>query len=325
MTSEEIPSIGEREFARRIAPGQRFPLSGQWELTCRCNLACLMCYTDPFNTPGHIGQELEYDEVIRILDELHDAGCLELCFTGGEPLARADFLRIYTYAKQKGFLVTVFTNGTLITPEIADQWVRYPPSMIEISFHGLTETSFDSITRGRGSHARCLAGVRLLLERRLPVTLKTTGMTVNRDEVLAIKEHVQRLGNVQYKFGADIRSRLDGAEDVYDYQLTAEELAAIEQQDPEFRGERARQDCEKQEMIRSDQDLCRGGRYKFHIDAYGQLQLCSANRRQSYDLRQGSFREGFYECLPRCPCPNRPLIPSAELLPVETVASGLCD
>ena len=44
-----------------------------------------------------------------------------------------------------------------------------------------------------------------------------------------------------------------------------------------------------------------GGR--FHIDAYGMLQLCSGNRRAGYDLRKGSFREGFYEVLPTFGCP----------------------
>jgi hypothetical protein len=51
---------------------------------------------------------------------------------------------------------------------------------------------------------------------------------------------------------------------------------------------------------------------RFHIDAYGQLQLCSSNRRQSYDLREGSFRIGFYEALPTFACdwkaPQKPAL-----------------
>jgi len=41
---------------------------------------------------------------------------------------------------------------------------------------------------------------------------------------------------------------------------------------------------------------------RFHIDAYGQLQLCSGNRTQSYDLRTGSFQAGFFEVLPDFAC-----------------------
>src|SRR5437879_1787346 len=160
---------------------ERYPLACQWEITCRCNLRCVMCYTDCFNRPDKIREELSTDEILRIMDEIHEAGCLDLCLTGGEPLARKDFLDIYAYAKQKGFLVTVFTNGTLLTKTIADYWVCFPPSMIEISFHGLIQQSFERITQGPWSYERCLAGIRLILERNLPLTLKTTGMTLNRD------------------------------------------------------------------------------------------------------------------------------------------------
>ena len=286
--------------------GKPFPLTGQWELTCRCNLKCVMCYTDPFNTPEQISQELSYEEIVRILDEIHGEGCLELTFTGGEPFARRDFLDIYSYAKNKGFLLTIFTNGTLITSRIADHLKAYPPSMIEVSFHGLTQQSFDQITLGNGSYKRCLEGIALILERNLPLTLKTVGMNINRDEILKIKEFVGGLDEkVQYKFGSDIRPRLNGSEDVYQYQLPQEEIQAIERADEDFRADRTRQDRCEQEWIDEGKQMCGGGRYKFNIDAYGQLQLCSNNRRRSYDLREGSFQKGFYQFLPEFPCPAR--------------------
>ena len=320
-----IPCITDQEFSERFSQrlsGVRFPLSGQWEITCRCNLRCVMCYTDCFNTPDMLRQELSLREIVRIMDEIREAGCLELTLTGGEPLARRDFLDIYAHAKQKGFLVTVFTNGTLVTEKIADFWVQYPPSMVEISLHGLGKNSFEEITQGPGSYERCMAGIRLLLERKLPLTLKTTGMTVNRDEILKIKADVEDLGHryqtkVWYKFGSDIRPRLDGAEDVYEYQLPDEHILAIEQADPEFRAERFRQDGQKAETIRQGKSLCGGGQYKFHIDAYGQLQLCSNNRRQSYDLRHGSFEEGFYKVLPKFPCPARKTQPVPEFVSID--------
>ena len=327
MDRLSITTVQEKEFGHQFMTkldGRRFPLSGQWELTCRCNLHCVMCYTDCFNTPDRLRQELSFPKIVRIMDEIQEAGCLELCLTGGEPLARKDFLDIYAYAKQKGFLLTVFTNGTLLTEEIADYWVQDPPKMIEISFHGLTKESFDRITQGPGSYERCLRGIRLILERNLPLILKTTGMTVNRDEVLKIKEYVAGLGKdrpnkVQYKFGSDIRPRLDGSEDVYHYQLSESDITVIEQTDAEFRAERARQDRQIEAMLHQGTALCAGGRYKFHIDAYGQLQLCSNNRRQSYDLRHGSFREGFYTFLPQFPCPNRQPEPILELVSIERV------
>ena len=73
---------------------------------------------------GLIPEKLE--EYKRLLDELHDMGTFWLLFSGGEPFARKDFLDIYTYAKNKGFLITIFTNGTVLTPAMADHLAEYP-------------------------------------------------------------------------------------------------------------------------------------------------------------------------------------------------------
>jgi len=312
--------IQDQDFNTQLGvrlAGQRFPYSGQWELTYRCNLKCMMCYTDCMNTPEAIRRELEYSEVIRILDELYEAGCLYLCFTGGEPLCRPDFLDIYTYAKKKGFLLTIFTNGTLITPKIAEYWARYRPYMIEISFHGNTKTSFDQITQKENSYEKCLSGIRLILERELPLRLKSLGMTLNQHEILEIKKKVDALGDrVQYKFSSDLRENLDQTTSPLQFQLPSNVIAEIEQKDDAMREER-----ERQEHIDSEYDLdCGGGRYKFHIDAYGGLQLCSLNRRRSYDLRKGSFREGFYAYLPDFPCPSRKK--TRTTFPIKALAYG---
>src|SRR4030042_1866779 len=83
----------------------------QFELTFKCGLHCKHCYSDCFNNPSSISRELDTKQIKLILDKVYAAGCFWLCFSGGDPLAREDFLGIYSYAKQKGFIITVFTNG----------------------------------------------------------------------------------------------------------------------------------------------------------------------------------------------------------------------
>lgn len=311
--------VGDQILAR--SPGGRFPLAGQWELTCRCNLRCAMCYTDCFNTPERIRRELAAAEIFRILDELHGAGCLELTFTGGEPLARPDFMEIYERAHRLGFLVSVFTNGTLVTEEIARRWSQAMPRGVEISLHGVSAAVFEGVTRVPGSLARCLAAVRLLVERRIPLTLKTVGMTLNRDEILAVKRYADGLGpGVSFRFDENLRDGLNSDENPLRFQLPEEDLRAIEHRDPELWSA-------KQERLAPSAPAskgCRGGRGTFHIDAYGRLQLCTSNRRAGYNLRKGPFQRGFYEALPSFPCPakapssappspaRRPVAPSGE-------------
>jgi MoaA/NifB/PqqE/SkfB family radical SAM enzyme len=54
----------------------------------------------------------------KILDNIQKEGCLWLTFSGGEPLVRKDFLEIYAYAKNKGFMITLFTNGQRFTKRL---------------------------------------------------------------------------------------------------------------------------------------------------------------------------------------------------------------
>ena len=96
------------------ARGARLPINATIEVTHRCPLECAHCYNNlPVGDRGALGRELSTDEHKRILDELADAGGLWLLFTGGEIFARADFLDIYKHAKSRGFLITLFTNGSV--------------------------------------------------------------------------------------------------------------------------------------------------------------------------------------------------------------------
>ena len=119
--------------------GQRVPLQVSIEVTRRCPLECLHCYNNlPMDDMDARKRELSKEEHFRVLDQLVEMGCFWILYTGGEIFARKDFLEIYTYAKQKGFLVTLFTNGTIMTQEIADYLAEWPPFAIEITLYGRT-------------------------------------------------------------------------------------------------------------------------------------------------------------------------------------------
>ena len=88
-----------------------------------------------------------------------------------------------------------------------------------------------------------------------------------------------------YKLGEEMRPELDGGSGPFHYALSEQDLTALNRQDDDCGLNPANNNL----RIASP---CRSGMQRFHIDAYGQLQLCSGNRTRSYDLRTGSFREG---------------------------------
>src|SRR5262249_52287734 len=90
--------------------------------------------------------ELTTAEHRRILDEMAAAGCLWLLYTGGEIFARRDFLDIYTHARRNGFIVTLFTNATLITGKIADCLTEFRPLAVEVTLYGRTRETYERLT-----------------------------------------------------------------------------------------------------------------------------------------------------------------------------------
>jgi len=185
---------------RQKVEGQRVPLSGVIELTRRCPLKCVHCYNNlpPENSQAR-SQELSFKEHCRILDEITEAGCLWLLFTGGEILLRKDFLDIYAYAKRKGFLITLFTNGILLTEEIADFLADAPPFTTEITLYGHTAETYERITQVPGSFERCMRGIRLLKERGLPLKLKTMALTLNLHEIGDMKKFAEEDLGISFK------------------------------------------------------------------------------------------------------------------------------
>lgn len=271
------------------------PIQGQMELTFHCNLRCVHCYV----VEDQSKEELTFSEITNILDQIHREGCLWLCLTGGEPLLRNDFLDIYTYAVKKGFLITLFTNGTLLTKEIANYLKVYPPFMIDITLNGISEETYEKITGVPGSFQKCLKGIQLLLERNLPLTLKSNGMRLNRDEILKIKEYVEGLG-AKYRYDSLITARLDGSKKPCRMRLSPEEIIDIESTDETMQEERRRYlESEHNLSNRNNLFRCGAGISSFNISPYGQLQLCQLLRKPNFDLGKGSFREGFYRLFPK--------------------------
>jgi radical SAM protein with 4Fe4S-binding SPASM domain len=292
-------SYGEfsQTFHRRTMRAH-LPLSGTIEVTRRCPLTCVHCYNNlPMADGEAAATELTYAEHCRILDQLAEAGCLWLLFTGGEIFARRDFLDIYTYAKKKGFLITLFTNGTLITERVADYLAEWRPFAIEITLYGRTKDTYERLTGIPGSYEKCLRGIRLLLDRNLPLALKSVAVTVNVHELHEMQAFADELG-VQFKFDSMMNPRIDCSQSPLAVRLSPEACVALDLDDPR----RVAEWKEVAEIFkgpanpaeRADEVYhCGGGVSSFAIDPQGGLSICVLSQVDKYSLRSGSVQEGW--------------------------------
>ena len=297
MENHPLPFLSFEEFQESIAKKRKgFPNEGQWELTFRCNYRCQHCYIPPEELAGKIKEkELTTEEVCRILDQLHEAGVLYLTFTGGDPLLRRDFIDIYLYAKRLAFFIVVFTNGSLVTEKIAQTFQRHPPFRVEISLYGITKETYETVTQIPGSFERAMAGIRRLVERKIPLTLKTPGLTLSYHEILEIKAFAHSLG-AHFIFDSDITPRLDGNKTPLAFRLSPEQIIDIEYRDSEMRQEwqfRFEKECGSMSPSSDLVFPCSVGKRTFYIGPDGSLTHCNYVRSPSYDLRHYPVQEAF--------------------------------
>ena len=272
--------------------GQRVPLQVSIEVTRRCPLECLHCYNNlPMGDMDAKQRELTKEEHFKVLDELVEMGCFWLLYTGGEIFARKDFLEIYTYAKKKGFLITLFTNGTIINEQIADYLAEWPPFDIEITLYGRTRETYEALTAIPGSYDRCLRGIRLLKERGLPLKLKTVATSINKHEVVAMRQFAEEELGVEFKMDGQINPRIDCSQSPLAVRLMPEEVVALDMAAPKGKSEYlrlAKHDLEGPPNLSQVDTVyhCGGGMNGFAINAYGEMGICVISQQETFGVRE---------------------------------------
>jgi radical SAM protein with 4Fe4S-binding SPASM domain len=279
--------------------GKRAPVEVSIEVTRRCPLECRHCYNNlPMADHQARASELTFEEHVRLLDDLVKAGCFWILYTGGEIFARKDFLAIYTEAKKRGFLITLFTNGTMITERVADYLADYRPFSIEITLYGATRETYEALTQVPGSYDRCIRGIRLLLERGLPLKLKTVPTTINRHEVYEMKRMAEEDFGCEFKFDPLVNPRIDCSQAPLAVRLSPEEVVTLDFQDAQRREEWRRiaameASAPRPERAETRRYTCGGGMYGCSIDPTGKMSICVLSHKQGYSIREGSFLEGW--------------------------------
>lgn len=137
-----------------------YPPFVTWEITAECNHNCLYCYNDKEGAgSGCGGDEKRLDE---IADFIIAHKPVAVSISGGEPLL------IYEEVKRQivnfvnhGIHVSVYTNGSLITDEMAKFFANYKVRLM-VSFPSADREEFQMVVRNQYTYDSVIKGFDLL-------------------------------------------------------------------------------------------------------------------------------------------------------------------
>ena len=253
----------------------RQPINGAFELTSACNLSCRMCYVRQSASDRTArGKELSAAQWLELARQAKDNGLLFLLLTGGEVFLRRDFFDIYEPLTRMGFVITLFTNGTLVTRAIAERLAQAPPSRTEITLYGATAATYEAITGVAGSFAACCAGIEALVASGVPLGLKTT---ITRHNVAELEEMRQMAHNMGLTFSGAwmLSQRPDGQpSDVENCRLSAEECVELEATDRASANEMGEAALREPPSENDGNFYCKAGKAAFAINPSGDMNAC---------------------------------------------------
>jgi radical SAM protein with 4Fe4S-binding SPASM domain len=131
-----------------------------FEVTQRCNHACLHCYNVWHGNVEYPRGELDTGRTIALLTKaLDETDCRHVTLTGGEPLLRSDLPDILEFLQRKGLLITIISNGHLLDESTAGNLIRHGAGLFELPLLSHDRTVHDELSGAPGAWEAVLAGM----------------------------------------------------------------------------------------------------------------------------------------------------------------------
>jgi len=161
------------------------PLLVVWNFTNQCNLRCKHCYQDASVSP--LNNELTTEEALKLVEEFAEADVTSISFSGGEPLCRRDLYEVAGRAKELGMYVSVATNGTLITREVAQKLAKVI-HYAEISLDGASPEVHEGFRMIPGTWEKTVQGIKNCVDAGIYTAIATTATKMNLKEIPQLVE-----------------------------------------------------------------------------------------------------------------------------------------
>lgn len=189
------PPITEYLHAKAARLG--VPLSGTFELTPCCNMACKMCYVRMTQKEQESVAPLKTaKEWLAMGEEAKKAGMLYLLLTGGEPFLRKDFKEIFQGLHKLGLIMTINSNGTLIDEKTVAWLKETPPVRINITLYGASDETYERLCGNPKGFTQVVKAIHLLKEAGISIRINcslTPHNAADMEKIFAFAKEEQLL------------------------------------------------------------------------------------------------------------------------------------
>lgn len=279
------------------------PMAIHYETTYNCNCKCMFC--DRWKGDRKRTGELSYEQLIGLIDQSYDLGVRIFTLSGGEPLLKKDIIKAMKYARKKGMITNITTNGTLINENNAEDIID-AFEIINISLDSWDSKKHDRLRGVKGTHEKVIEALELLKNKSKNnhINVQSTLTANNFTDILEINRKLSKKGIGTYfqpiHNNPDnlytIRNNLDNYDWIslkekwdyfmknYEYQ-NAFERAMFE----EFH----KKSINFLEFPFSTKDCydCFAGSLSFFVDPYGEVFPCDSLRISMGNIKKQALKE----------------------------------
>ena len=328
------PMITRYMYSKAAKAG--IPLGGTFELTPLCNFRCRMCYIRKTQeeVSAHERPAMTLERWIALAEEAKKEGMLYLLLTGGEPFLWPDFWELYEKLSEMGFLISINTNGALISRETVQRLAKRPPIRVNITLYGAGEDSYRQLCGSAEGFGKTKQAIEMLQEAGILVKLNGSLTPDNQSDLEACIAYARERGLIYetstYMFPP---VRRDAGMTGRNERFTPEEAAR-------FRLKSYRLQFGEEKYIQYLQNIdkgyvppigadasctdpadgkirCRAGNASFWITWDGWLTPCGLMTEPKIDLYRAGFTEAWQKLVKECAelklsgicakCPDRKL------------------
>lgn len=177
------------EYLHIKASQARIPLSGTFELTPVCNMACRMCYVRMAKDEQEAIRPLRTaKEWLELAETAKEKGMLYLLLTGGEPFLYPEFRMLLPELHRMGLVISINSNGTMIDEDTVGWLKETPPSRVNLTLYGASDETYGKLCGNPAGFTQAVRAVRLLREAGIQVKVNISLTPYNAGDLEGIMD-----------------------------------------------------------------------------------------------------------------------------------------